>query len=229
MTANFGSPESDGRVPPTGRTGVLNQMRIGLAAIDLSGPEFVVVKSSQVAEVVGLSSDTVTENLRYLSTIPLVVGARGRYRGSEAGRALGLLWSQDQTRARVMLNHLMREHWAAKEALWMLQDGPLPKETLAEHLQEGLPGHPRRGAYLVEWLELALIVHQDPESSLVHAPAPTERVHDIPVSVPDPRQVPEEDDYVMGLSNAALRQLPPTEYIAVLRSFTQMIGQLTSV
>ncbi|WP_163010899.1 cupin domain-containing protein [Streptomyces dangxiongensis] len=218
----------DGRVLPTGRASLRHQREVFLGAVRLSGPERLVIKSTHVAKEVGLSGDTVTESLRFFDTLGIVTGARGRYAATEEGVALAEVWPADETRARVMLHHLFEGHWATDAARTALAQGPVEAEALAQHLQLGLPGHPRRGLYVVEWLIEGLIIHPD-RHGRVYATSPGQ----VPPAstLPQPRKSEHEpsDGYVMGMCNEELRRLPTSQYVSVLRSFKTMIEQVDAV
>ncbi|MCW1100101.1 hypothetical protein OJ963_40650 [Streptomyces sp. RS2] len=220
--------ETDGRVLPTGRANLRHQREVFLGAVRLSGPERLVVKSTHVAKQVGLSGDTVTESLRFFDTLGIVTGARGRYAATAEGAALAEVWPVDETRARVMLHHLFDGHWATTAARTALAQGPVETEALAQHLQLGLPGHPRRGLYVVEWLIEGLVIHPD-RHGRVYAPGPGQ----VPPASPlPPSPVPEHEPangYVMGMCNEELRRLPTAQYVSVLRSFKTMLEQVDTV
>lgn len=220
--------EPEGRVLPTGRASLRHQRQAFLGAVQLSGPEYLVVKSTQVAKQVALSGDTVTESLRFFDTLGIVTGARGRYAATPAGTALAGVWIEDETRARVMLHHLFKDHWAARATRAALAQGPVEAEALAQHLQLGLTGNPRRGLYLVEWLVQALVVHTD-RYGRVHAPRPSDAAPSMALPVQRATEAEPTGGYVMGMCNEELQQLPTPQYVSVLNSFKTMLEQVDAI
>ncbi|MER8015899.1 hypothetical protein ACIQ7S_24940 [Streptomyces griseoluteus] len=217
------------RCLPSGRAVVRRQVWIFTSHARLSGPDQIVVASAQLAKHIGTSGETVTETLRFLASVGLVRGARGRYAITAAGAEVARLWSQDETRARVLLHRSFRNHWATRLALELLQDGPVGQGILAEQLQRGLPGNPQRGIYLVEWLVIALVVNRD-EAMRIHAPADDDPVGDIGAGVPSAARTEDGDQWrIMGMTNESLKRLPGPRYAAVLDAFCQVLDDMDPV
>ncbi|WP_411075230.1 hypothetical protein [Streptomyces sp. cmx-4-7] len=207
------------RALPTNRTGMRPQENVLLAAIRLSGPSRLVVKSSQVATEVRLGGETVTECLRFFGTVGLLDGARGRYSASAAGLAWAEVRPEDHTRGRLLLHGLFKDHWSAQAARAALADGPVEGEALAQYLQRGLSSNPRRGMYLIEWLVEALVLHRD-RFGRVHAPTD----ENLPgASMPSPRP-PTDGNLILGMNVQRLHSLPTTQLVALLGTYTDMLG-----
>ncbi|MFD5818364.1 hypothetical protein [Streptomyces sp. NPDC127038] len=219
------SPGQFERILPTGRASLRHQREVFLCAVQLSGPDRLVVKSTQVAKLAGLSGDTVTESLRFFETMGIVSGARGRYAATAEGAALADVWLEDETRARVMLHHLVRGHWAATAARTALAHGPVEAEALSQHLQRGLTGNPRRGLYLVEWLVHALVAYTD-RHGRVHALSSETAPPGLSLPLQAAPSPEPASGYVMGMCNEELRLLPTAQYVSVLRSFKTMLDQV---
>uniref|UniRef100_UPI003C7D886B hypothetical protein n=1 Tax=unclassified Streptomyces TaxID=2593676 RepID=UPI003C7D886B len=179
------------------------------------------MKTTEVARTTGLGQGTVAEVLRWGSSITLVEQSeRGTYRATSARRDFSLMWRVDPAQARLMLHHLMREHWSFSAALSALGDAPVAQEILARRLQGSLPGKSRRGLYLVDWLVMALIIHRGDDKQ-VH-PA---RLPDSPqAQVPCPSREPKA---LMNMTNEQLFLLDADAYAAVMRSVSAMFVGLT--
>ncbi|MEH6373828.1 hypothetical protein V7793_05655 [Streptomyces sp. KLMMK] len=227
------------RMLPTDRMQVTGQIRVAQALAELSGGDAREIKGADLARHMGRYADSVTESLSYLVGTGLAEGGRGRYRTTSAGREFAALWNADSARARLLLRGLYQDHWAAQEAVRILADGPLPQEEVATRLQQGLPGKPRRGIYLVEWLVIALVVRRD------------KRLH---LSLPEP-EAPAGDGHgaddeapaspsgatggradatgtgpvlIMGLSMDQLRALPNEQYAEILHGLAHSIKALNA-
>ncbi|MGK5629180.1 hypothetical protein [Streptomyces sp. URMC 123] len=109
--------------------------------------------------------------MAFLADIGLVESGRGLCAITKRGRAFAETWPHEEMRARLALRPLVQAHWSAAAAAAHLADGPLPQEELARLLRNGLPGAPMRGTYMVEWLDIALVVERDTERLQVHLPA----------------------------------------------------------
>ncbi|WNO62403.1 hypothetical protein RPQ02_40235 [Streptomyces sp. AM2-3-1] len=213
------------RALPTNRANLKHQEQILLAAIRLSGPDRLVVKSSQIAAETKLGSETVTECLRFFATVGLVAGSRGRYAATAAGAAWADIQPEDHTRGRLLLHNLFKEHWSARDALAALADGPVESEAVAQHLRQGLPGNERRGMYLIEWLVEALVIHRD-RYGRVHAPATGQLPESVTAPVPSTRVPVREEGLILGMTTQELRCLPTAQYVSLLRMFTDMVDQV---
>ncbi|MFJ3533959.1 hypothetical protein ACIPQA_00685 [Streptomyces sp. NPDC090109] len=177
------------------------------------------IKSAQVAAEVHLGTETVTECLRFFGTVGLLDGARGRYSATEAGLAWAEVRSEDHTRGRLLLHGLFKDHWSTRAARAALADGPVEAEALAQHLQQGLSSNPRRGMYLVEWLVEALVLHRD-RFGRVHAPVD----ENIPgAQMPNPRP-PTDGNLILGMNVQRLHNLPTAKLVALLGTYTDMLG-----
>ncbi|MFI8932526.1 hypothetical protein ACIG3E_33295 [Streptomyces sp. NPDC053474] len=130
------------------------------------------VQRTALAQRVGISAATIGDCMAFLADIGLLTAGRGQYTITERGREFAGAWRSDRTRARLVLRPLLQAHWSAAAAADHLADGPLPQEELARRLRAGLPGVPMRGQYMVEWLDIALVVERDTERLLVRLPAP---------------------------------------------------------
>ncbi|SFE34387.1 hypothetical protein SAMN05216251_102555 [Actinacidiphila alni] len=217
------------RCVPTARAVIPSQVRILTTFAHLSGPDRAVVVSARVAKHIGISGDTVTETLRFFASAGLLQGARGRYAITAAGAEVARLWPQDETRARVLLHRSFRDHWATRLALELLRDGPVDQSILAEQLQQGLPGNPRRGMYLVEWLVIALVVNRD-GAMRIHAPTVDDHLGNIPAGAVSAARVTDTGQWrIMGMTNESLKRLPGPRYAAVLDAFCQVLDNLDQV
>lgn len=210
------------RVLPTSRTTLKHQEQILLAAIRLSGPDFLTVKSSQVAAQIQIGSETVTECLRFFVSVGLLSGARGRYSSTAAGDSWAEIRVDDHTRGRLLLHGLFQRHWSARSALAALEDGPVQSEALAQHLARGLSRNPRRGMYLIEWLTEALIIHRD-RYGRVHAPAGGQLPDSATADLPSRREPVRDEGLILGMSTQELAAMPTAQYVTLLKSFTEML------
>lgn len=204
---------------PSDRANHPQQWRIGQTAARLSGPEYRMIASAEVAAEVQVGTDTVTEVLRFLAAVGLFEGARGKYAVTDIGWTIVRRWQDDQTQARLLLQGQFLKHWSAAAARQALHDGPVEQDVLARRLHQNLPGKPRRGQYLVEWLVMALLVYRDEDMRISPAPALTAATgtrHFVAAS----RQEP---DALLGLTNQELRALPPSRYCAVIDGLTRLL------
>ncbi|MFF9431995.1 hypothetical protein [Streptomyces sp. NPDC014746] len=190
-----------------------------LAALRLSSPAQLVVKSSRVATVVRLGGDTVTESLRFFGTVGLLNGSRGKYAATTAGLAWEEVRAEDHARGRLLLHGLFKDHWAAQAARAALTDGPVKAEALAYHLQQGLPRNPLRGKHLIDWLVEALVLHRD-RFGQIHAPA-DENPPGGPM--PSPR-APADGTLILGMNVQQLHNLPTGRLVTLLENYTNMIN-----
>ncbi|TSB38437.1 hypothetical protein FNZ23_17125, partial [Streptomyces benahoarensis] len=140
---------------------------MGLAELDTGMRP---VQRTALAQHVGLGAATVGDCMTFLADLQLAEAGRGQYAVTERGREFAETWRRDRPLARRMLQPLMQAHWSADAAAAHLAGGPLPQEELARLLRAGLPGAPMRGQYLVEWMEIALVVERDPDLLHVHLP-----------------------------------------------------------
>ncbi|MBY8844579.1 hypothetical protein [Streptomyces sp. SP2-10] len=208
-------------------------MSLVITAARLSGPERRTISSAEVAVVDGSGTETAASTLRFVSSVGLFVGSRGRYAVTEAGWAITRLFEDDEMHARLQLQALVLTHWSVPAARELLADGPMPLDELGRRLHGDLPGKPRRGVYLVEWLALALLVHRDRQNLVWPAPALGTGVGSslsaaapaAPAAVHQ-EEPDEEPNYLMGWTNSGLRQLSPERYCAVLDSMTE-VAELT--
>ncbi|MCK8677543.1 hypothetical protein [Streptomyces lichenis] len=215
------------RVLPTNRTAFPHQLTILSAAVRLSGPELLTIRSSQVATEVDLGAETVTECLRFFGTVGLVTGARGRYAATVAGITWAEVHHVDTTRGRLALHGLFRNHWSAKAALTALTDGPVSSEALAQYLGDGLPGAPRRASFLVDWLVEALVIHRD-RFGRVHAPANGEMPDSLTLPPLTTREPVRDDNFLLGMSTQDLKHLSHARYVSLLDTFVTMLDEVST-
>lgn len=160
------------RTLPSYRANPSKQINILLALADLAAGSAGVQRTA-LAQHAGIGAATVGDCMAFLADIGLVEAGRGQYAITERGRAFAAAWPRERMRARLVLRPLLQAHWSAAASAAHLAGGPLPQEELARLLGTGLPGVPMRGIYMVEWLDIALIVERDTERLQVrlHAPA----------------------------------------------------------
>lgn len=228
----FATPRLE-RMMPTDRASLQRQLALVFAAARNSGPEQRTIISLDVARAEGVSPETATSTLRFSASLGLFTGARGKFAVSDAGWAITELWQEDETHARMQLQALLLRHWSTEEVRRLLADGPVAADELAPQLQGDLPGKPRRGVYLIEWLALAFLVHRDRQGLVWPAPALGAMAHSTAVAVASrpqdlaQQQVPEEEPHLlMGMTNSELRRLTPERYCAVLDNLTE-VAELT--
>ncbi|MEV8597585.1 hypothetical protein [Streptomyces sp. NPDC052012] len=177
------------------------------------------IASADVAAEVPVGAETVAEVLRFLASVGLFEGARGKYAVTGIGWDIVRRWQEDQTQARLLLQGQFLPHWSAAAARQILSDGPVGQEVLARRLHQNLPGKPRRGQYLVEWLMMALLVYRDEDMKISPAPALTAATG-IGYAVAASQQEP---NALLGLTNRELRALSPSRYCAVLDGLTRLL------
>ncbi|KNB50242.1 hypothetical protein [Streptomyces caatingaensis] len=228
------------RVLPTDRLQVKQQIQVLCALADLTGEEARPVRNADLARHMGRYADSVTGTLGYLVGTGLAEGGLGQYRATPAGREFATLWDTDSARARLVLNRLYQDHWAAREAVRILADGPLPQEEVARLLQQGLRGKKRRGIYLVEWLAIALVVHRDERLHVSLPPADdasaADSAQDASAPGGDARGGGRQEEakgggeaLVMGLTMDQLRELPDEQFARLLNGLAQSIEALNTV
>ncbi|MFI6567037.1 hypothetical protein [Streptomyces sp. NPDC050534] len=217
------------RTVPTDRASLQRQVSLFLAGAQRSGTERRTVASADLAREEGVTAETATQTLRFCCHLGLFTGERGKFVVTDTGWSIAQRWREDQTHARLQFQAQFLPHWSAVATWEALRDGPMPVDELARLLQHGLPGRPRRGVYLVDWLGLAMLVHRD-RQGLVW-PAPALRAAAGPEGVkganPAPKlEQPEPEpelDTLMGMTNSQLRALSPERYRAVLDNLAQVL------
>ncbi|WP_438453354.1 hypothetical protein [Streptomyces asiaticus] len=221
---------AEDRTTPSDRAGTPKQLSVVLTAGRESGELKLTVTSADVARKESVTLETATQTLRFATNMRLFTGARGKFAVTDAGWLITQRWQEDETHARLLLQAQLLRTWPAEAASEALQDGPMPVERLAQHLQRGLPGKPRRGVYLVEWLELAFLVHRDRHGLMWPAPALGVVAGSRPAGFSDPASSPAPEpeqeaelDALMGMTNSKLRELPPEGYCAVLGHLAQLL------
>ncbi|MGW7283132.1 hypothetical protein ACWGIV_33665 [Streptomyces sp. NPDC054844] len=221
------------RTLPTDRASLQRQLALVFTAARSSGPEQRTIISIDVARAEGVTAETATSTLRFSASLGLFTGARGKFAVSDAGWAVTQLWQEDETHARMQLQALLLQHWSTEEVRRLLAGGPVAADELAPQLQGDLPGKPRRGVYLIEWLALAFLVHRDRQGLVWPAPALGAMMHSATVAVPSrppalaQQQVLDEEPHLlMGMTNSELRRLAPERYCAVLDNITE-VAELT--
>lgn len=197
--------EGERRTLPSSRSNPDHQIQIliTLAALDTGSP----VSRDVLGARTGVSPETAGEGFAFFADLGLTHPGRGRYRITDAGRAFAEMWPRDRTRARLLLQPLMQQHWSAPAAARLLADGPLPQEELARRLQKGLSGNPVRGRYLVEWLDIALIVIRD-ERLTISLPGTQ-----APPAGPD---TPGLEATLLGMKREDVMDLPAPRFAAFL-------------
>ncbi|MET8978989.1 hypothetical protein ABZX85_25555 [Streptomyces sp. NPDC004539] len=215
------------------------QWQVVLTAALASGEQRLVITSADVAREVGLTPETATQTLRFGREVGLFISCgRGKFAVTEAGWTIAQRWQEDQTYARLLLQGVFRPHWSVPVADTALQPGPLPADELARRLLGDLPGKPRRGMYLVEWLVLALLVHRDQQGMVWPTPALREQASSGVAALPAPvrEEEPEQPagqelDALMGMTNRKLDELDerdPQGFRAFLDNLTQLVKSLPS-
>lgn len=162
---------SSRRTLPSYRANPRQQINILLALADLAAGSAGVQRVT-LAQHARIGAATVGDCMAFLADIGLVEAGRGQYAITEQGRAFAAAWPRERMRARLVLRPLLQAHWSATAAAAHLAGGPLPQEELARLLRTGLLGVPMRGTYMVEWLDIALIVERDTERLQVRLPTP---------------------------------------------------------
>lgn len=237
------------RTLPTYRANPRQQFNIllGLADLDTGTTP---VQRTALAQHVGIGAATVGDCMTFLADIGLVEAGRGQYALTERGREFAEAWRCDRGQARLLLRPLLAAHWSAAAATRLLADGPVPQEKLARLLRDDLPGVPMRGHYMVEWLDIALIVERDEERLEVRLPTP-----DAPKSTqpPGPKDQEEHDEeqstrtrdrdsaadtagsassgpqsagdvaLLLGMSRPEIQDLPDARYAAFLEGILQTL------
>ncbi len=195
------------------------------------------MQRAALAQHVGIGAATVGDCMAFFADVGLVEAGRGQYAVTEQGRAFAEAWRCDRTQARLVLRPLLGAHWSAAAATRHLADGPLKQEELAGLLRAGLPGVPMRGHYMVEWLDIALIVERDEERLEVRLPTP---IAPEPPQPPGPKGQEERDEeqtkpagdhdstadtgrpsaadgaLLLGMSGSEIQELPDARYAAFL-------------
>ncbi|MFI1679099.1 hypothetical protein [Streptomyces sp. NPDC020607] len=152
------------------------------------------VQRTALAQHVGIGAATVGDCMAFLADVGLAAAGRGQYTITEQGREFTRAWRSDRAQARLVLHPLLKAHWSAAAAGDLLADGPLPQEELGRLLRAGLPGVPMRGQYMVEWLDIALIVERDAERLQVRLPTPDTPPPGRPADARDAEQEEEDED-----------------------------------
>ncbi|MFI0242751.1 hypothetical protein [Streptomyces sp. NPDC016845] len=249
-----GAAASRRRTLPSYRAAPAKQINI-LVALDDLAVDGVPVQRTALAQHVGIGAATVGDCMAFLADVGLLEAGRGQYAITEQGREFAEAWRLDRTRARLLLRPLLTAHWSAAAVVDLLADGPLPQEELARLLRAGLPGVPMRGQYMVEWLDIALIVERDAELLLVRlptadAPSPSqlsgvqgreEQGHgraegpDGPTSLRGAgahaehigTQRTEHTGPLLGMPRSEIQDLPDARYSAFLEGILQTLRALT--
>ncbi|QKV93013.1 hypothetical protein HUT19_15650 [Streptomyces sp. NA02950] len=236
------------RTLPSYRANPCQQINIliGLADLDTGAAP---VQRAALAEYLGLGAATVGDCMTFLADVGLAEAGRGQYAITGRGRAFAQAWRRDRAQARLVLRPLLGAHWSAAAAAAHLAGGPLPQEELARLLRDGLPGVAMRGQYMVEWLDIALIVERDPQRLEARlrapdAPAPPQDPGPDPESeTPDPKRQQDraqgqdraadgEDTgprnvadsvVLLGMSRREIQDLPDTRYTAFLEGILQTL------
>lgn len=230
------SSTSGERTTPSDRASLRRQWQIALGAALDSGEEQLTISSVDVARKESVTTETATQTLRFCCEVGLFSGGRGKFAVTEAGWTIAQRWQEDQTYARLLLQGVFRPHWSVPVADAALQAGPLPADELGRRLLGDLPGKPRRGMYLVEWLALALLVHRDQQGMVWPAPALKEAASSGGAALPatvreaEPEQLSgQELDALMGMTNRKLDELDeqdPQRFQAFLDNLTQLVKSL---
>ncbi|MEU5639691.1 hypothetical protein [Streptomyces milbemycinicus] len=202
------------------------------------------MQRTALAQHVGLGVATVGDCMTFLADVGLVEAGRGQYAITEQGRAFAEAWQRDRAQARLVLRPLVGAHWAAAAAADHLAGGPLPQEELARLLRTGLPGVAMRGQYMVEWLDIALIVERDPERLQARLPAPDapappkapgpkgeeERAEEHNEQTGDPGGTADTAGHsaasaalLLGMSRPEIQELPDARYAAFLEGILQTL------
>ncbi|MGW3289412.1 hypothetical protein ACWDR3_32710 [Streptomyces sp. NPDC001002] len=192
------------------------------------------ISTTDLARQEGVTAETCTQTLRFSAEVGLFrrVG-RGKFAVTKVGWTIAQHWQQDQTYARLLLQGAFRQHWSVPLAETALQSGPMPAEELGRRLLRDLPGKPRRGVYLVEWLALALLVHRDQQGMVWPTPALSTAVGSGAAALPAAPRDAEPDpsrgqdlNALMGMTNRELNGLVPEEFCAFLDNLTRLVKSL---
>ncbi|MFF3467577.1 hypothetical protein [Streptomyces sp. NPDC002619] len=227
-TAHDSDSLHEGPTLPSDRANVQRQVALLCAGAESSGVDQRTIASADLARQESVSADTATETLRFCTSLGLFTGARGKFAVTDAGWAIAQRWREDETQARLLLQAQFLPHRWATAAWDSMRDAPVPVELLAKRLQGDLPGKPRRGVYLVEWLVLALLVHRGRHGLVWPAPALAAVAGTGGPAFSAPRPAPEqvplpEPAALFGLTNSELRKLAADRYCAVLDNLTQFL------
>ncbi|MEU9348014.1 hypothetical protein AB0D74_43145 [Streptomyces sp. NPDC048278] len=202
------------------------QWSLFLAMADFSGIGRLTVASVELARRASVGGETATQTLRWCSDLGLLTGGRGKFAVTDTGWDIAKRWHEDRDHARMLLQAPFLAHWSVQAIKEPMRHAPVPAETLAKWLQAGLPGSPRRGMYLIEWLSLAFLVHRDQQGLVWPAPALGVVAASEPTAVPADAcgQEPEQElNFLMGTTNSTLRGLPCERYCSVLDSLAQVV------
>lgn len=214
---------SSRRVLPTNRTPPQRQIRLVQKVVEASGPGLKSVRKQDLSTATGLGLATVSEALTFLADLGLVKSGRGECSATRLGCSFADLWDRDSARARMLLNDAMLDHWASERARTLLRHGALPQEELARRLREGIPGVPKRGEYLVEWLVIALVIERDKR---LYVSLPESKDTDPSTHSADEGPTDRPDGLPMGLTSDDIKSLPDAQYIAFLHGVDQTIKAL---
>lgn len=215
---------SSRRVLPTNRAHPRQQIRLLQKVLELTGPDNKSVRKQNLSAAAGLGLTTVSEALTFLADVGLVESGRGECSVTRLGYSFAELWDRDSSRARLLLKDAMRDHWAPERARALLRHGSLPQEELARRLREGIPGVPKRGVYLVEWLVISLVIERD-KRLYVSLPE-SEDTEPSPHSADGRGSTDQPDGLPMGLTSDEIKSLPDAQYIAFLHGVDQTIKAL---
>ncbi|MBZ6107400.1 hypothetical protein ACF1HU_33240 [Streptomyces olivaceus] len=223
------------RTTPTDRASQRRQWGLALAACYCSGASRHTVASAELARSEKVTAETATQTLRFCCEVGLFNGGRGKFTVTEAGWAIAQRWQEDPIHARLLLQEqFLRPHWSVPVARAALLAGCLPAEELGKRLLGDLPGKLRRGRYLVEWLEWALLVHRDQQGVVWPAPAlnaqagPMATALVVPAGAAQESSGQEPDD-LMGMTNRKLDELDrlqPQRFRAFIDNLTQLVKSL---
>lgn len=225
------------RTSPTDRASMRRQWQLVLAAAFASGEQRVIISTSDLARQEEVTLETASQTVRFGDEVGLFrrVG-RGKFAVTEAGWIIAQRWQEDQTYARLLLQGAFRSHWSIPVADTALRPGPLPVDELGRRLLVDLPGKPRRGLYLVEWLALAFLVHRDQQGRVWPTPALSaaagSQVAALPAAEPAAEAAPapgQELDALMGMTNQTLDELDesnPEGFRALIDNLTKLVQSL---
>ncbi|WP_445269799.1 hypothetical protein [Streptomyces sp. DSM 41634] len=170
MTRTKREASDSRRILPTAALTCLRQLELIDLTASLGGPDRPPVTLAAISVHMSrkqVSKATASSAQGFLRQGGLVESHGGAISLTAAGLRLAQLRGEDPERARLFLCDLWKSTWPTTSAQQLLQQKPLDRTALAKQLRG--PYTVERGLILVDWLDYALIVHQD-EEGLVHLP-----------------------------------------------------------
>lgn len=213
MTAvSTGNSRTHSRHLPTPRMSPYNQIKL-LCAIEELSAGGRPVRVQDAADHVPISRTHASLVPRFAMDCGLLSRAgKGIYMPTAALQRFATLWGDEdssQKAAREALAEVFQRLWFAEEARKLLSNGPRRVDELIAQLLKasGGPGHSERKRtallYLVEWMEIALMVTQSRDGFVSLAPTlPSPQVErkETPPPLSEKRSLPEQRNGVYAVS-----------------------------